>query len=86
MLKARFSSKSTEELKLRRYQITELLWTSPVSAQNGGQAVNVNVGSSGIDSDRAEELFEEKSAIERELLRRWKAGDESAWLEVFGDD
>jgi hypothetical protein len=86
MLKMRFSNKTTDELKLRRGQIIEMLGLASTSVNPGSNnvTVGVNVGNSGgIDRGKAQELFEEKADIERELLRRWKAGDKAAHLNIF---
>lgn len=77
----KYASYLTEELKLRRNQLAEMLGT-------GGDSINIKVGSplalamSG-DKGLREDWFKEKNEIERELLRRWKAGDESAALPSF---
>lgn len=60
---------SDSELKLRRVQLME-------------QLSGWEIGS-GAQSHR-KDMFEEKEQIERELLRRYQAGDKAAYLPVFG--
>jgi hypothetical protein len=83
-IKMRFSNRMTSDLKLRRDQIIEILAPSP---QSNGTKVTFGAlahsDPSVIGKGKAEELFNEKSHIERELLRRWKAGDNAAHLNIF---
>jgi hypothetical protein len=83
-IKMRFSNQTTSELKLRRNQIIEILAPSP---QSNGTKVTVGVRPNGgpvvIGKEKAEALLNEKSDIERELLRRWKTGDGAAHLSIF---
>jgi hypothetical protein len=77
----KYASQSTDELKLRRNQIIEMLGA-------GRKEIDIKIGSplamAMMDDDgKIEDLFKEKNEIERELLRRWKAGDEGAKVETF---
>ena len=77
----KFASQSTDELQLRRNQLIQMLGA-------GGEKIDIAFGSpialAMMDDDgRVEENYKEKNEIERELLRRWKAGDEAARIEGF---
>ena len=80
---------STSELKLRHRQCVEYLDRHSGAVVGGG--VNVRLGAMPWESkedneDVKEEMaarVEEKEAIERELLRRWQAGDKKAFLPGF---
>lgn len=54
----------------------------------GGESIDIKFGSplamAMMDDDgRVEDLYNEKNEIERELLRRWKGGEETARLKIF---
>ena len=74
-LRRQFARYSTGELKLMDARYKDLRVGS-------GRDLNVKVnalGSSNLDNKNIERLLE----IERELLRRWKAGDSEAYLPDF---
>lgn len=73
----KFSKRSTADLKLRHAQIIEALGMD-------ANRIDVKIGhpffmGSGDRKDR----IEEKENIERELLRRYEAGDKGAHLPIF---
>ncbi len=73
----KYASVSTAELKLRHTQLAQALtgetgqpdieWIKPIWARGPSRADRIN----------------EKETIEFELLRRWKAGDQEAFLPAF---
>lgn len=78
---ASLQSKSTTDLKLRHAQLSERLGGSNVEL-----TVNVSArrgfGGMGGDDDH-EDQWEEKERIERELWKRYQAGDKEAYLPIF---
>ena len=74
-LRRKFARFSTAELKLMDTRYRELKEAS-------GRDLNVRLNARALNSDvkNVERILE----IERELLRRWKAGDNEAYLPEFG--
>jgi hypothetical protein len=64
---------STPELKLRHAQLVEEI------AQPRGWSFS----RFGSESEKREDQTKEKEQIEFELLRRWQAGDKTAYLPSF---
>jgi hypothetical protein len=73
------SSLSTAELHLERSQLSTELGNGKFRyATTSDPNAQLGVGW------RLRSLTEKKNAVERELLRRYQAGDESAYLPSFG--
>jgi hypothetical protein len=66
--------KSTPELKLRHNQLAQRL---------GDNRLEVSVGPFGGGTKGHEDEWNEKERIERELLKRYQAGDKEAFLPIF---
>jgi hypothetical protein len=79
----KYASYPTDELKLRRAQLIEMVGTSggKIEFKSGSPLAMPMMD----DDGRVEDLYKEKNEIERELLRRWKAGDEEARLGAFAE-
>jgi hypothetical protein len=76
-LRHKYAKYSTAELKLMDTRYKELRTSS-------GRDLNLNVGMQRkMFSDSDTENIERVLEIERELLRRWKAGDKEAYLPEF---
>ena len=61
--------KSTAELKLQRAQCVEF----------------VDASRNSLTGDEIKAKMTEKEKVEKELLRRYQAGDKDSWLPVFGE-
>ncbi len=79
-LRRKFARYSTAELKLMDARYKQLL--GPASGRDLNVAVNR--GWLGPKANSDAETVERLVEIERELLRRWKAGDSDAYLPEFG--
>lgn len=72
---ANLQKQETSSLKLRHAQLVEALSVSHF---------NVSFGPFGGGDGGRQGKIDEKERIERELLRRYKGGEEGAYLAIFG--
>lgn len=76
----KLSREGTTELKLRHQQCLDYLRAERKDFEfKFGPPLAM-----AIQGDPRKERIEEKERLERELLRRWKAGDAEAYLPIFG--
>lgn len=76
---SKYTNTPTLELQLRREQLIDqiaVISSKKDPAIPGGIATMAFLDNRG----RIDDLFREKNAVERELLRRWQAGDKAAKL------
>jgi hypothetical protein len=78
---ATLQKQPTADLKLRWNQCAEFLTGEK-------KAFDLKFGPllwMAMQGDDRKDRIEEKERIERELFRRWKAGDKEAFLPIFGN-
>lgn len=75
---SRMQKASTDDLKLRHAQLVESLSGSQFNMRFGPPIMMAFAGDGG-----RQDRINEKERIERELLRRYKSGDQRAYLAMF---
>lgn len=76
-IQKKYSKTSTPQLKLQHRQLTDAINGSGWEMRFGNPIAMAMMGPSKNDRIR------EKGEIERELLRRYMAGDKVAWMPIF---
>jgi hypothetical protein len=75
-LQGKYSKTTTPQLQLRHEQLVEYLNSEKKSFE-------FHFGNPMFQSDPRKDRIEEKEDIETELLRRYQAGDKTAYLPMF---